>query len=58
LILLAGTGHAWKKGIPERIKERSSASYAVLLPEIPDHLDKDTVTTEDADYLMLDISDK
>jgi uncharacterized iron-regulated protein len=58
LVLLAGTGHAWKKGIPERIKERSSTSYAVLLPEIPDHLDKDTVTTEDADYLMLDISDK
>lgn len=58
LVLLAGTGHAWKKGIPERIKERSSIPYAVLLPEIPDHLDRDTVTAEDADYLMLGISDK
>jgi uncharacterized iron-regulated protein len=58
LVLLAGIGHAWKKGIPERIKERSSLTYAVLLPEIPDHLDKDTVTTEDADYLMVEISDK
>ena len=58
LVLLTGTGHAWKKGIPERIKERSSLTHAVLLPEIPDHLDKGTVTLEDADYLMLGISDK
>jgi uncharacterized iron-regulated protein len=58
LVLLAGTGHAWKKGIPERIKERASLTYAVLLPEIPDHLDKDSVTSEDADYLMLEISNK
>jgi uncharacterized iron-regulated protein len=58
LVLLAGIGHAWKKGIPERIKERSSLTYAVLLPEIPDHLDKDSVTTEDADYLMLGVSNK
>jgi len=53
---LRGPVIAWKKGIPERIKERSSTSYAVLLPEIPDHLDKDTVTFEDADYLMLEVS--
>lgn len=58
MVLLAGNGHVWKKGIPERIKERSSLPYAVLLPEIPDHLDKDTVTIEDADYLMLEISNK
>lgn len=56
LVLLAGTGHAWKKGIPERIKERSSLPYAVLLPEIPENIEKDTVTLEDADYLMLGVS--
>jgi len=56
LVLLAGTGHAWKKGIPERIRERSPIPYAVLLPEIPDHLDKSSVTFEDADYLMLGVS--
>jgi hypothetical protein len=38
--------------------ERSSITYAVLLPEIPDHLDKGTVTLEDADYLMLEISNQ
>ncbi len=58
MVLLAGIGHAWKKGIPERIKVRSSLPYAVLLPAIPDHLDKDTVTSKDADYLMLNVSDK
>lgn len=56
LILLAGTGHAWKKGIPQRIRESSSIPHAVLLPEIPDHLDKSSVTFEDADYLMLGVS--
>jgi len=58
LVLLAGIGHAWKKGIPEWIKESSSLTYAVLLPEIPENLEKDTITLEDADYLMLGISDK
>jgi uncharacterized iron-regulated protein len=58
LVLLAGIGHAWRKGIPERIEERASIPHAVLLPEIPDHLDKDSVTIEDADYLMLGVSDK
>ena len=57
-VLLAGIGHAWKKGIPEWIKESSSLTYAVLLPEIPENLEKDTITLEDADYLMLGISDK
>ena len=58
MVLLAGNGHVWKKGIPERIKESSSLTYAVLLPEIPENLEKDTITLEDADYLMLGISDK
>jgi len=39
-------------------QERSSLTYAALLPEIPNHLHKGTVTLEDADYLMLGISDK
>jgi len=58
LVILAGIGHAWKKGIPERIQERSSTPFAVLLPELPGHLDRHTVTMEDADYLMLGISDE
>jgi uncharacterized iron-regulated protein len=37
LVLIVGTGHAWKKGTPERIKERSSLTYLVLLPEIPEN---------------------
>jgi len=39
LVLLTGPS-CLEKGIPERIKERSSLTHAVLLPEIPDHLDK------------------
>jgi uncharacterized iron-regulated protein len=55
LVLLAGVGHAWRKGIPERIRERSSIPYTVLLPEVPGYLDRETVTPEDADYLILGV---
>lgn len=32
VVVLAGTVHAWKKGIPEQIKKQSSLSYKVILP--------------------------
>lgn len=32
VIVLAGTVHAWKKGIPEQIKKQSTLSYKVILP--------------------------
>jgi uncharacterized iron-regulated protein len=56
MIILAGTGHAWKKGIPEQLRLRSSLPYAVILPEDPDAVEKTTITTKDADYLILDLS--
>jgi uncharacterized iron-regulated protein len=56
MIILAGTGHAWKKGIPEQIRLRSSLPYAVILPEAPDAIEKSTVSPEDADYLVLSVT--
>jgi uncharacterized iron-regulated protein len=56
MIILAGTGHAWKKGIPEQIRQLSSLPYAVILPQVPDAIEKTTISTKDADYLVLSVT--
>jgi uncharacterized iron-regulated protein len=54
MVVLAGIGHAWKRGIPEHLGADSKLSYRVVLPLIPDRIDGKTVTIDDADYVMLD----
>ncbi len=54
VIVLTGNGHAWKKGIPEQIHNMSEkTSYRVILPQIPGHIDPQSITSEDADYILL-----
>jgi uncharacterized iron-regulated protein len=53
VVVLAGNGHAWKRGIPEQIQRQSSVPHRVILPEQPGRLDRAGVTLEDADYLWL-----
>jgi uncharacterized iron-regulated protein len=52
MVVLAGSGHSWKYGIPSRLTE-SGLSYRVILPEMPGRLDRRTARFEDADYLWL-----
>ena len=54
IVVLAGVGHAWKRGIPEQVGMGSKFTYRVVLPLMPDQIDRDTVTTKDADYVLLD----
>ena len=54
LVILAGSGHAWKRGIPEQIRRQSDITFRVILPETPT-LDRRTVRLEDTDYLLLDL---
>ncbi len=54
VVVLAGVGHAWKRGIPEQVGLDSKYTYRVVLPLIPDQIDSETVTIEDADYVMLE----
>ena len=54
VVVITGIGHAWKRGIPEQMGMDSNFTYRVVLPLIPDQIDTETVTTKDADYLMLD----
>lgn len=62
MVLLAGNGHAWKKGIPAQIRRRSHLSYAVILPHIPGDIDRGSLTEEDTDYIIFrsspDVSDQ
>ncbi len=53
VILLAGTGHARKGAIPRQIRLRSQVPHAVILPEVKGMVDSETITTKDADYIML-----
>jgi hypothetical protein len=52
-VLLAGTGHARKPGIPAQIRKRSDVPVAVILPETPGVIDAGTVGIEETDYLAL-----
>jgi len=56
LVVLAGSGHAWKRGIPAHITGRAPLPLRVILPEIPGRLDRETVRLDDADYLWLGIT--
>ncbi|WP_432822697.1 ChaN family lipoprotein [Trichloromonas sp.] len=53
-IVLAGSGHSWKYGMPSRMDSGASPDR-VILPEIPGRIDRFSATEEDADYLWLDV---
>jgi len=54
VVVLAGVGHAWKRGMPEQVAMESKYTYRVILPLIPDQIEKSNVTTKDADYVLLE----
>jgi uncharacterized iron-regulated protein len=52
-VVLAGVGHAWRRGIPEQLSLLSGYRAQVILPVLPDQADLKNVSVEDADYLVL-----
>jgi len=54
VVVMAGSGHAWKFGIPRQMVELADISYRVVLPEIVGRLDRRNVSAKFADYLWLD----
>ncbi len=52
MVVLTGTGHAFKSGIPAEIERVSKLSYKVILPEFPE-LTPGNVVIDDADYILL-----
>jgi uncharacterized iron-regulated protein len=51
VVVLSGTVHAWKYGIPRQLEKFIKVKYKVILPDIPD--DHRKVTTEDTDYMVV-----
>jgi uncharacterized iron-regulated protein len=53
MVLLAGSGHARKMGIPYQVKIRSPIPLTVLLPQTPDIFESGTTTCSDADFIIM-----
>ncbi|MCL5022543.1 MAG: ChaN family lipoprotein [Nitrospirae bacterium] len=53
IVVLTGVGHAWKRGIPEQLQEMAKLRCRVILPEIPDRIDRTTMLSHDTDYILL-----
>lgn len=54
VVVLAGTGHSWKRGIPGQVERLSGPASRVILPEVPGLIEPKTVRSPDADYILLD----
>ncbi len=54
VVVLAGVGHAWKRGIPDQISRGSKDTFKIIMPVVPDQIEQDTVTDQDADYVLLE----
>lgn len=50
MVVLAGSGHSWKRGIPQQVEKLSALDYLVILPEVSD-LNTFNITAKDADYI-------
>lgn len=57
MVVLAGSAHAWKFGIPRQLAEQSDISYRVLLPEIDVRINRTNLAPDLTDYLWLDEGD-
>jgi uncharacterized iron-regulated protein len=51
MVVLAGSGHAMKPGIPEEVRRETGIVAKVILPE-DEGFSRETVTESDADYLF------
>jgi uncharacterized iron-regulated protein len=53
VVVIAGSGHSWKRGIPAQVRSRSTAPFRVILPEIPGRVDRGSISLDEADYVWL-----
>ncbi len=58
VVVLAGSGHSWRYGIPTQVLEYETLPYRVVLPEIPGRVDRSNIKPSDTDYLWLDLGER
>ena len=51
VVVVAGSGHAWKRGIPEQVARIREVAMKIIVPRIPRRLERTTIEPDDADYL-------
>jgi len=51
VVVVAGSGHAWKRGIPDQVQRIREVPARVIVPRISRRLERATIRPEDADYL-------
>ena len=54
VVVVAGTAHSWKRGIPKQLSNPVAGIAKVVLFEAEGRITRDTITAEEADYLWLD----
>ena len=52
IVMLTGSGHARKGGIPAQLKKMTPLAHLVILPEVAGSIDRATLDHDDADYLI------
>lgn len=57
MVVLAGSGHAWKHGIPEQVQRQGDLDFRVLLPAVPGRIGPGDATSEETDYLLLGLEE-
>jgi uncharacterized iron-regulated protein len=57
VVVVTGSAHAWRYGIPRQVSLEMDAEYRIVLPEIPGRLTAQDVTTDEADYLLLGLDE-
>ena len=53
VVVIAGSGHSWKLGIPAQVLSRSQVVLKVILPEIPGRIERGNISLAEADYVWL-----
>jgi uncharacterized iron-regulated protein len=53
VVVLAGSAHAWKFGIPRQLLQLMKVEYRVVLPEIDGRVTRSQISPATADYLWL-----
>ncbi len=53
VVVIAGSGHSWKHGIPAQIRSQSDFPFRVILPEIPNRVHQEIISVNEADYVWL-----
>jgi uncharacterized iron-regulated protein len=51
LVVIAGSGHSWKRGIPQQVQRLARLPFRTILPENEDRPSRENVLPEDTDYL-------